>query len=256
MKILFIGDIVGSSGRTIVRSLLSQLKSEYEIDFVIANAENSAHGKGITAKIYSQLKHAGVDCITLGNHTFSKDDVMKIIDDKEVVRPANLIPTDYGSGVRVFNVKGKKIAVANLCGGVFMENIYCSPFDCAHKEDFLPKDIDFAIMDFHAEATSEKIAFAYEFSNQYAAVLGTHTHVQTADERLISGCAFISDVGMCGPYESVLGRDIEECLVRFNTQQKTKYTIAQGDAIFCGVVIEVDETTNKAVRIDRIQIRP
>lgn len=256
MKILFIGDIVGSTGRQVVEQYLPEIKEQYAIDFTIANGENAAHGKGITSRIYEQLRNLGIDVITMGNHTFSKDDIYRFIEDADhLVRPGNMEPLEYGEYTRVFEVKGKRIAVSNLCGEVFMNNVVDSPF--AMMEDILEDvDADIHLVDLHAEATSEKIAFTYNFAGRIHAVVGTHTHVQTADERIVYGTAAITDLGMCGAYTSVIGRDVEEILTRFTTDEKTRFTVAQGEGIFCGVVVTLDEITNQATHIERIQIRP
>lgn len=256
MNILFIGDIVGSVGRQIVIEQLPMLKEKYALDLIIANGENSAHGKGITRKIYNQLLQCGIDMITMGNHTFSKNDIFMFIEEADrMVRPANMEPLDYGESTRVLHVLGKRVAITNLCGEVWMHNIVDSPFAC--MEDVLEEvDADIYLVDFHGETTSEKIAFTYNFAGRVAAVMGTHTHVQTADERIVDGTAAICDLGMCGAYTSVLGRDVEEIITRFTTDEKTKFKIAEGPAIFCGALVRIDDETNLATSIERIQIRP
>lgn len=256
MKILFIGDIVGSVGRSMVEQYLPKLKEEHQLDLVVANGENAAHGKGITRKIYRQLLSYGVDMITMGNHTFSKNDIFMFIDEAEqMVRPANMEPLDYGKSTRVMQVCGKRVAITNLCGEVWMNNVVDSPFAC--MEDVLDEiDADIYLVDFHGETTSEKIAFTYNFAGRIQAVVGTHTHVQTADERIVYGTAAISDLGMCGAYTSVIGRDVEEIVTRFTTDEKTKFKIAEGPGIFCGAIVEIDDASNKAIHIERIQIRP
>lgn len=256
MNILFIGDIVGSVGREIVLEHLDALKKQYAIDFVVANAENSAHGKGITRKIYNQLIEAGIDVMTMGNHTFSKDTIFGFIEEADcLVRPMNMEPVDPGRSTVVRNVCGKRVAVTNLCGEVWMNNVVDSPFACMEEvlEDF---DADIYLVDLHGETTSEKIAFTYYFAGKIQAVVGTHTHVQTADERIVDGTAAITDLGMCGPYTSVIGRDVDEIIKRFTTDEKTKFTVAGGPGIFCGAVVCIDDITNQAIKIERIQIRP
>lgn len=256
MKVLFLGDIVGAVGRECVREHLPQLKEHYGVDLVVANAENAAHGKGITRKIYHQLMGMGIDVLTMGNHTFSKRDIYQFIEEADrMVRPANMEPVEYGQHSVVINVKGLRVAVSNLCGEVWMNNIVDSPFFC--MEDILNDiDADIYLVDLHGEATSEKIAFVYQFAGRVQAVVGTHTHVQTADERLVYGTAAITDLGMCGAYTSVLGRDVDEILTRFTTDEKTKFKIADGPGIVCGAVVTIDEATKKATAIERIQIRP
>lgn len=263
IRILFVGDVVGQPGRDIVLKLLSKIKKDYNIDFTILNGENSAHGKGITTKIYHQFIDSGVDCITLGNHAFSKAEIKNSINDLDfLIRPLNLdIEKDLGKGYRVFNVKGYNIAVINLMCKIFMYNVETSPFEAMSKllyqDKILSKDdIDFVFVDLHGEATSEKILFAQYFKHTVNAVVGTHTHVQTADERLIDNLAFISDVGMCGCYDSIIGRDIEETIETVVYGNKNHYQIALGEAMFCGVVIEIDEIKKKTIAIKRIQIRP
>lgn len=256
MKVLFIGDIVGSVGREVVREHLPRLKEQHKIDFVVANGENSAHGKGITKKIYHQLLGYGIDVITMGNHTFSKNDIFQFIDEADkLVRPANMDPVEYGQSCVVQKINGKRIAVCNLCGEVWMNNIIDSPFFC--MEDMLSEvEADMYFVDFHGETTSEKIAFTYNFAGRVHAVMGTHTHVQTADERIVNGTAAISDLGMCGAYTSVIGRDVAEIVTRFTTDEKTKFKIADGPGIFCGAIVEFDDESNKAIHIERVQIRP
>lgn len=256
MNILFIGDIVGSVGRSAVAKYLPQLKVEHNVDLVVANGENAAHGKGITRKIYHQLLEMGIDVITMGNHTFSKNDLYQFIEEADrLVRPANMEPLDYGEHTIVLHMNNKRIAITNVCGEVWMNNVIDSPFYC--MEDILEEiEADIYLVDFHGEATSEKIAFTYHFADRIQAVVGTHTHVQTADERIVYGCAAITDLGMCGAYTSVLGRDVEEIITRFTTDEKTKFKIADGEGIFCGALVNIDDETNRATAIQRLQIRP
>ncbi|MDY6063024.1 MAG: TIGR00282 family metallophosphoesterase [Erysipelotrichaceae bacterium] len=263
MNLLFIGDIVGRSGRNIVFNFLDQIKAEYDIDFVIANGENSAHGKGITKKIYQQLMDAGIDCITLGNHAFSKKEIVMDIDHLDnMIRPYNLnVYPEKGHFIKVYNICGLNLGIVNIMGKVFMNNVEKTSFDA--MKDLLYRyrikdkyKLDLLFVDLHAEATSEKILFANYFKNECIAVVGTHTHIQTADERLIGGCAYISDTGMCGPYNSIIGRDINEMIESMILGIKTHYTIAGGEAIFNAVVIEIDNNTRRATAIKRIQIRP
>lgn len=256
MKILFIGDIVGAVGRKMVMEHALSLKEEHQIDLVIGNGENTAHGKGITYKIYNQLLQYGIDVITMGNHTFSKDAIFNFIEDApNLVRPSNLMPTDCGQSYKVVEVCGQRVCICNVMGEVFMHNVVSSPFE--DMQAILERvEADIYFVDFHGEATSEKAAFAHQFAGQVQAVVGTHTHVQTADERIIDGTAFISDVGMCGVYDSIIGRDVQEILTRFTTDEKTRFTLAEGSGMFCGVIIEIDVDQKKATSIERIQIRP
>lgn len=256
MKLLFIGDLVGSVGRAMLQQHLASLIAEHKIDCTIVNGENAAHGKGITRRIYNQIMDLGVNVITMGNHTFSKGELLDFIDEaKYLVRPMNLAPQNKGKPVVVIEVGNKKLAIVNLCGQVFMDRIEANPFDCM-EEILGDVKADMFFVDFHGETTSEKITFAYVYGKQCIGICGTHTHVQTADERLIDGCAFISDVGMCGAFDSVLGRDKEEVIQHMVRHQPTKYTIASGPGILCGVVITIDDETLRAQKIERIQIRP
>jgi hypothetical protein len=256
MNILFFGDIVGKIGRNVVIDNISLLKEQYNIDFTIANAENSAHGKGITSKIYRQLINSGVDCITLGNHSFAKNEIRLTINDcPDLIRPYNLEPTNLGNAYKIYFVNGKTICVTNIMGQAFIERASQSPYDA--MSDILEEvEADYFFVDLHAETTGEKIVFANYFKDECIAVVGTHTHVQTADERLIDKCAFITDVGMCGAYDSILGRDTHEVITNLIYKEKTKYTISNNPAMLCAVVIEIDDEKQVSKKITRIQIRP
>ncbi len=254
MKILFVGDIVSKPGRKVLAKHLENLQSEYKIDFTIVNAENAAHGKGLTPKIYNQIINMGVDAITLGNHAYAKEEIFEIINEEKLVRPINLVTTKKGSGFRLFDVLDKKVLVGNICGEAFMHNVDPNPFIASQA--FTEAEADIKIIDLHGEATAEKIAYMHNFKNDFTAILGTHTHVQTADEDIFNGCAYITDVGMTGPYESVIGRDIDEVVSRFVDNEQTYYKVSKNEAVLCGVVIEIDDKTNRAVSIKRIQIRP
>lgn len=256
MNILFVGDVVGKAGRAILYARLVSLKQTYKIDFTIVNAENIAHGKGMTLKLYEELLANGVDAITLGNHAYSKSDILAFIQkSKHIVRPLNMHPQTHGKGVQDFFIKGKTIRVINLIGSVFMDNVEETPFEAMYQLTRFNQG-KIVIVDLHAEATSEKIAFAFQFKDECAAVLGTHTHVQTADERIMDGCAFISDVGMTGPFNSVIGRDVQEVLERFNGNYSKRFTVSEEPAQLCAVVIVVDDETLRSKEIHRIQIRP
>ncbi len=256
MNILFVGDIVGVPGRAAIRTYLPQIKQQYQIDLVVANGENAAHGKGMTAKTYKQLLSYGIDVFTMGNHTFSNKQIYNFIDEAHrMVVPCNMDVEDVGNHVVILEVKGKKVAILNVLGEVFMINSIQSPFEAIAKQ-LEQLEADIYLCDFHGEATSEKIAFTYHFCNKFAAIVGTHTHVQTADDRIVYGCGAISDLGMCGAYTSVLGRDVDEILTRFTTNQKTQYKIAEGEPIFSGMVVTLDDTNNRCIHVERIQIRP
>ncbi len=259
MRILFIGDIVGKSGRDIVSSLLYSLKNEYKIDLTIANGENSAHGKGITYKIYRNLLNEGIDYITLGNHAFSKSEIIEHIDEMDkLVVPYNHIKRTSENYYRMVEYKGMKFCLTNILGDVLIGESSSDPFDAMNAVISNTKNMfpDFYFVDLHAETTAEKRIFAEYYKDIAKVVIGTHTHVQTADERLIDDCAFITDVGMCGAYESIIGRDIDESIRSRIDHEKTVYSIAEGSAIFSAAIIEIDEKEKKPIDIRRIQIRP
>ncbi len=253
MRILFIGDIVGSSGRQIVADLLSSIKEEYEIDFVIANGENSAHGKGITRKIYNRLIDLGIDVITMGNHTFAKREIFEFYDEcDDLLVPANMEPLDFGNYYKVYEVKGKNICVVNLYGEAFMNRVADSPYPYM---DWVLENVeaDYYFVDFHAESTSEKMFFATMYQNKIDALCGTHTHVQTNDARLIGNTAYITDVGMCGAKESIIGRDFEELKKFIIDEERTYFKVATGESFFNAVVITIDEETMTSSAIETIQ---
>lgn len=254
MRILFVGDIVGVSGRQIVVDHLPMLKQQYDIDFTIANGENSAHGKGITKKIYNQLINAGIECITMGNHTFAKREIFDDYEScPELLVPANIDPVDFGNYYKVYTVKEKRICVVNLYGEAFMNRVGGSPYP--FMDDVLENvKADYYFVDFHAESTSEKMLFANVYSEDINACVGTHTHVQTADERLIGRVAYITDVGMCGARDSIIGRDVEELYHNVILGEKTRYTVASGDSFLNAVVIDIDDTTMESKSIQRIAI--
>ena len=259
MKILFIGDIVGKSGRDIVSSLLYSLKKEYGIDLVIANGENAAHGKGITYKIYKQFIAEGIDYVTMGNHTFSKAEINDHMEEMDrLVIPYNHVKCNSDNYYKLIEYKGLRFILTNLLGSVLIgESNMEAPeafIEVLNKTSHLHPD--FYFVDLHAETTAEKRVFVEYFRDYAKVVIGTHTHVQTADEGLLNGCAFISDVGMCGAYDSIIGRDVDETIRSHIKKEPTRYTIAEGPGIFCGVVIDIDEKNKKPVSIERIQIRP
>ncbi len=253
MNILFIGDIVGRSGREAVLSELENLKYREKIDFCIANGENSSGGLGMSRRAYEELKSAGVDFFTMGNHTFSKPDVKALLSEGEnLVRPGNYKEAYPGSGYAVIRTSyGKKIAVMNLMGTVFSDIPLNNPFHEADKmlEEITPLT-NIIILDFHADATSEKISMGHYLNSRVSAVLGTHTHVQTNDAKILSGgTAYITDVGMTGPDESVLGMKPEVALKRFLTGERVKYEQAREKSTLHAVIIQVCDETGKAQSI-------
>ena len=257
MKILFLGDIVGKRGREVVHDFLPTLKEKYKPDFTVVNGENSAHGKGITIKIYNQLLADGVDAITMGNHTFSKKEILDHLEEMDkLVCPYNHISKE-GEGYRIFNINNKRLCIINLLGTVMQEEYTTSPY--LAMDEILNKTknkVDIYFVDFHGETTAEKRVFVEFYKEKISAVVCTHTHIQTADEQIIDGCGFISDVGMCGPYYSIIGRDIDECIRRMVYGEQTRFTVSEADPILNGVFIEIDDTSNRCSHIERIQIRP
>lgn len=255
MKVLFLGDIVASMGRKIVTDLLPDLKHEYEIDFTIANGENATHGKGLSYTHYAALMSAGIDCITMGNHFFR---VHEILDKNDLyvnmVRPANFHPSVPGQGSKIFDLNGIKIRVINLIGKAFIEGADSNPFD---KLDEILKSekADLNFVDFHAEATGEKMALARAFDGRISALVGTHTHVQTNDPQVLpQGTGFLSDAGMCGGYDTILGDDPEPIISRNWNGMPAKYTCPRtGRAILCGAVFDLNERTGLCNSVTSIQ---
>ncbi len=256
MKILFIGDIVGSPGREAMQRLLAPLKQELGIDFVIANAENSSGGSGITAKVADELFASGADVLTSGDHIWKKPEIFELINREErILRPLNFPSGAPGRGASVFIAKnGVKVGVININGRVFMEALEC-PFKAALKAaGELAAETKIIIVDIHAEATSEKIALGRYLDGKVSAIFGTHTHIQTADEKILpQGTAYITDVGMTGPYDSVIGRRVEDVLTRFLSSIPVRFQVAEGDIQLHGALVEIDEVTGKARSILRIQ---
>lgn len=257
MNILFVGDVVGKPGRNAVAAIVPKLRRERALDLVIANGENSAHGAGLTASTVNELLKSGVDLITSGDHTWDQKEIYEVIEQEQrLIRPLNFSPSAPGRGSTVISVDGKtNVGVINLIGRVFMPANDC-PFRAAEAEvTRLRRKTNVIIVDIHAEATSEKIAMARFLDGKVSAVLGTHTHVTTADEQIFpKGTAYISDVGMCGPHESVLGRDIEAVLRRFLTQMPQKMEVATGDVALNAVIVDVDENSGRARNIERIRV--
>lgn len=255
MKVLFIGDIVGKVGRTSLKALLPNLVDRYKIDMVIANGENAAAGFGITDTTADEIFSCGVHIITTGNHVWDKKETAGYLSkEHRVLRPLNYPPGVPGSGSVIHTTKdGIKVAVLNLSGRVFMSLFDC-PFRTGESEiQKLREKTKIIIVDFHAEATSEKIAFSHYVDGTVTAVLGTHTHVQTADEKILpKGTAYITDVGMTGPADSVIGITKEQIIERFLLQMPMKFETAKGDAVLSAVVLDIDTDTGKAKTIQRL----
>ena len=258
MKILFIGDTVAQAGRTIVRDHLRDLQKEYDVDLTILNCENAAAGFGVTPKIADEFFDWGVDVLTSGNHIWDKKEIFNYLNDHpRILRPANYPPDNPGRGVVVVKTRsGDDVAVINLQGRVFMPATD-DPFRVADRElADLPQHIKVIFVDMHAEATSEKVAMGWHLDGRVSAVIGTHTHIPTADETILpGGTAYQTDAGMTGPFMSVIGVMKEHAIRRFLTQIPDKLESASLDARLNGVVIDVDSATGKAVRIARVHRR-
>lgn len=257
MNVLAIGDIVGEIGVKKIVKELPKLKEKYDIDFCIINGENSAGGMGITKKIFDSLINAGADVITMGNHTWGKKDIFSFIDDKRIVRPANYTKGLPGNDYSIVNKNNKRIAVINLIGrtsmGILSENPFIVANDIYNK---LKNQADIFVLDFHAEATAEKIAMGYYMDGKYTIVYGTHTHVQTADEQMLEkGTAYITDIGMTGPKKSVIGMDVGVSFKRFVTSLPERYKLADSEAMINGCVFKINDETNRTEEIIRINTK-
>lgn len=257
MKVLAVGDIVGEAGVRKLKEILPDLKKRDEIDFVVTNGENAAGGMGLIERNFKDLLEVGTDVVTMGNHTWGKKDIFKFIDHPQLLRPANYPKGVVGKGLGIYECKGKKIAVMNFMGRVDLNILTENPFVMAKEMvDELQGKVDMIFIDFHAEATAEKIAMGRFLDGKITALWGTHTHVQTADEQILpNGTAYITDLGMTGPKESVIGMDINASLKRFETTLPEKYKLAEGECILNAVEFEIDDETNKVTEIKRIFIK-
>jgi len=256
MKILFIGDIVGRPARDYLKELAPSLRKELNLDFIIANGENSAGGSSITPDTAKDIFNCGIDVVTSGDHIFKKKESKEAMAEYDILRPLNYGDLAAGRGYIIKEVKGIKIAVINLLGRVFMQ-----PADCPFKavkailED-VRKQAKIIFVDMHAEATSEKLAMGYYLCGKVSAVIGTHTHIPTADEKIIDGfTAYITDAGMAGSCDSVLGREKHQIIERFVTNMPVRFNLAQKDVRAQGVLIEVDEETGRALSIKRVEYK-
>ena len=259
LKILFIGDIVGSPGRAAVKTLLPTIRKKEDIDVVVANAENSAGGSGITARTARDLFQSGCDVLTSGDHVWRRPEIVELLHrEANVLRPANFPKMTPGKGSVIFKTEaGLKVGVICLLGRVFIDALVESPFKAVVDEiKILKAETPVILVDIHAEATSEKVALGWFLDGEVSAVLGTHTHIQTADESILpKGTAYITDVGMTGPYDSFTGRKKEKIIERFLTGMPTRFELGTEDIQLHGVVLEVDEKTGKALAIKRVRER-
>ena len=257
MRILAVGDIVGESGVRKLKEELPKIKKEEEIDFVITNGENSAGGMGITERNFKEIIEAGTNVVTMGNHTWGKKDIFKFIDEPRLLRPANYPKGVVGKGLGIYECNGKKIAVINLMGRVDINILTENPFIIAKEMvEELKNKVDIIMIDFHAEATAEKIAMARYLDGKITALFGTHTHVQTGDEQILpKGTGYITDLGMTGPKNSVIGMDVNVSIKRFETTLPEKYKLAKGECILNAVIFDIDDKNNRVTEIKRIYIK-
>jgi metallophosphoesterase (TIGR00282 family) len=257
LKVLFLGDIIGKPGRNALIRNLNSLISENEADMVIANGENAAGGIGISPDVCDSLLKSGVDIVTSGNHIFKKKEIIDYLDlEPRLLKPANYPPDTPGKGYGIYeieNLGGMKVAVINICGRVFVDYLDC-PFRTIERiMEHIKGETQIIIVDIHAEVTSEKVAMGWFLDGKVSAVIGTHTHIQTADERVLpGGTAYITDAGMVGPRNSVIGVKKENIIKRFLTQMPQQFTVSKEDVWINGVVIDIDEKTGMAREIIRI----
>ncbi|HAU29063.1 MAG TPA: TIGR00282 family metallophosphoesterase [Rhodospirillaceae bacterium] len=259
MRILFLGDVLGRSGRTVVQSEVPRLRKKLGLDFVFVNGENAAQGFGITEPIVRDFLACGVDCITTGNHIWNRQEILPYMNRfPQLLRPLNYPEGAPGIGVGIYDAGGRKVAVVNLMGRIFTDPLDC-PFAAMEKVFLmhgLRRNVDAILVDFHAEATSEKVAFGHFCDGRVSLVVGTHTHIPTADHQVLpGGTAYITDAGMCGDYDSVIGMQKESILKRFRTRLPgERMRPAEGAATLCGVFIETNDATGLAVRIAPVRV--
>jgi len=256
MRIIAVGDLVGNEGLKKLERELPGLKERENIDFAIVNGENVADGMGITDKDYRAILKAGADTVTLGNHTWAKKDIFNFIDDERIIRPANYSKNNPGKGYSIYDCKGKKICVINLIGRVSMNVLSENPFTVASEiVNRVKSSVDFIVVDFHGEATAEKIAFGYYMDGKVTCIYGTHTHVQTADECILeNGTGYITDIGMTGPTKSVIGMDIKASIKRFETSLPERYKMGEGKAKLNACIFDIDDESRKVTNIKRVQL--
>jgi metallophosphoesterase (TIGR00282 family) len=256
VTILFFGDVVGRPGRHAIAQAIPILRKKHQSDFIVVNGENSAAGSGLTPSTLTRILAAGADVVTTGDHIFRNKEYPGVISDIHVLRPANYPKVADGKGWGIYTTKaGVKIAVGNIMGRVFMEPLRC-PYELADEiVGLASSQTRIILFDMHGEATSEKIAMGWHLDGKISALVGTHTHVQTADERILpSGTAYITDLGMCGPYDGVLGRDKNAVLKKLRTAMPARFEVAERDIKACGVVVCVDVDSGRATSIERFQI--
>lgn len=258
VRVLCIGDVVGRPGRQLLAEYVAKLTTQHQIDCVIANAENVAGGSGITPQLYDKLKRYGIHLITLGDHTYRRRDALDLLQKRDdIARPANFPPAAVGHDVAIYQTaSGASIAAVALLGRMFIKPVVDCPYKAINRVlSSLPASVDLVFVDMHAEATSEKIAMGWHLDGRVACMFGTHTHVQTADERILpNGTAYITDIGMTGPHDSVLGRRKDRVLKALLTGMNYAFDVAVGDPRLHGIIVTADETTGRATAIERIAL--
>lgn len=255
MRILALGDVVGENAIKHLAQKLWDIRRQNRIDFVIANGENATDIRGLSARDAAALLDCGIDVITLGNHAFGRRDLYPLLDETtQIIRPANYPPEAPGCGYTVFNANGYRLLCINVNGCALLEPLAC-PFDTVER--ILSREegsYDFAILDIHAEATSEKLALGYYFDGKISVIFGTHTHVATADERILpKGSGYITDLGMCGPIESIIGTDIQTVIKKFRTHLPAHFTVAEGDARAHGAIFDLNTDSGRVKSVTRIK---
>lgn len=258
LRLLAIGDIVGPSAVEYIRKNLWAIRKKYKIDGVIANGENASEPNGIDRQTAETLFESGVDAITTGNHVFRKTTVFKYLDDEDrILRPLNFVSSCPGHGDAIININGYKMLLLNALGQVYSDNPPNCPFEAIEKALKRNEgDYDFAVLDFHAEATGEKKAIAYNFADKIGVIFGTHTHIQTNDARILEGkCAYVTDIGMCGAYDSILGVKKEAIVFKLKNKMLSKFDFAEGEIEFNGAIFEIDTDTGKGVSCELINFK-
>ncbi len=256
LSILCIGDVVGSPGRLALREGLTSIRASRQIDCVIANVENVAGGSGLTPQLYEKMRGYGVNLFTLGDHIYRRREIIPILETSDnIVRPANLPTTAPGREFAIYHTStGQSIAVVSVLGRLFMKTMGDCPYAAVDRTlRAIPKTVSAIVVDMHAEATSEKVAMGWHLDGRASVLFGTHTHIQTADERVLpKGTAYITDLGMTGPYDSVLGRDKKRVLATMATGLPNKFDVATDDARLCGIIVTVDTKIGRATQIERV----
>lgn len=260
IRILCVGDVVGRPGRSFINSHLKQIRRRMQIDVVVVNAENAAGGSGLTPAIYDQLIDAGAHLITLGDHVYGRDQIIPVLERSDrIVRPANLPPNAPGKEYAVWTLEsGVRVAIITVLGRLFMKSVADCPFRAVDRViEQLPEDVKIIVVECHAEATSEKVAMGWHLDGRVSIVFGTHTHIPTADERVLpQGTAYITDLGMTGPYDSILGRQKERVLGTMITTVPSPFGVATEDVRLCGLVVDVDPDTARAQSVERFCAKP